>query len=190
MPNLYCSKSLCLAQELRGVQCRGLQRLKRMPDVYSTRADRPGARSLGMLGGEALAVSSAGDVAILSKITVSLNFADTGTLAIAPLSGGAPRDVAESVQFADFSPDGTQLAIIRDLVSRGRLEYPVGKPLYEAGAWLSNCRISPRGDQIAFAEHPGFNDTFGSLVVTDTAGHHKTLEKDWFELLDVEPKGG
>ncbi len=161
------------------------------PDVYSTRSDRPGARSLGMLGGEVLAVSSAGDVAILSKITVTLNFADTGTLAIAPLSGGAPRDVAESVQFADFSPDGTQLAIIRDLVSRGRLEYPVGKPLYEAGAWLSNCRISPRGDQIAFAEHPGFNDTFGSLVVTDMAGHHKTLEKDWFELLDLawSPKG-
>ena len=67
----------------------------------------------------------------------------------------------------------------------------MGKPLYEAGAWLSNCRISPRGDQIAFAEHPGFNDTFGSLVVTDTAGHHKTLEKDWFELLDLawSPKG-
>jgi len=52
-------------------------------DVYSTRADRPGARSRGMPGGEVLAVSSAGDVAILSKITVSLNFADTGTLALA-----------------------------------------------------------------------------------------------------------
>jgi hypothetical protein len=40
-------------------------------------------------------------------------------------------------------------------------------------------------------EHPSFNDTFGSLVVTDTAGHHKTLEKDWFELLDLawRPKG-
>jgi len=102
-----------------------------------------------------------------------------------PLSGGAPREIAEDVQYADFSPDGTQLAIVRDLFSRGRLEYPVGKSLYEFTGWLSHARISPRGDRIAFAEHPGFDDSYGSLVVMDTAGHRKVLEKDWSEMLDL-----
>jgi eukaryotic-like serine/threonine-protein kinase len=160
-------------------------------DVYSTRADRPGARSLDLKGGQVLAVSSAGDLAILSKVSIAFNFADTGTLAIVPLSGGAPREIAEDVQYADFSPDGTQLAIVRDLFSRGRLEYPVGKSLYEFTGWLSHARISPRGDRIAFAEHPGFDDSYGSLVVMDTAGHRKVLEKDWSEMLDLawSPRG-
>jgi hypothetical protein len=34
------------------------------------------------------------------------------------------------------------------------LEYPVGKALYEFPAWLRHPRISPRGDRIAFVEHP------------------------------------
>jgi Tol biopolymer transport system component len=140
---------------------------------------------LDLKGGRVLAVSSAGDLAILSKVTAPSNFVDTGTLAIVPLSGGAPHEIAEGVQYADFSPDGTKLAIVRDLVSGGRLEYPVGKSLYEAVGWLSHPRISPSGDQIAFVEHPGFNDTYGSLVVIDMAGHRKVLEKDWFEVLDL-----
>jgi eukaryotic-like serine/threonine-protein kinase len=154
-------------------------------DIYSTRADRPGARSLDLKGGEVLAVSSAGDLAILSKFTTPWTFADRGTLAVVPLSGGAPHEIAEGVQYADFSPDGTRLAIVRDLFSRGRLEYPVGKTLYEYTGWLSHPRISPRGDRIAFAEHPGLNDSYGSLVVIDMTGHRRVLEKDWFEMLDL-----
>jgi dipeptidyl aminopeptidase/acylaminoacyl peptidase len=74
---------------------------------------------------------------------------------------------------------------------RGRLEYPVGKSLYEFTGWLSHLRISPRGDRIAFVEHPTYNDTFGSLVVTDTAGHRTVLEKDWYEMMDMawSPRG-
>jgi Tol biopolymer transport system component len=161
-------------------------------DVYSTRADRPGARSLDLKGGQVLALSTAGDLAILTKVKAYATFADTGTLAIVSLSGGAPHEVAEEIQYADFSPDGTQLAVIRDLGGvRGRLEYPVGKSLYEFTGWLSHLRVSPRGDRIAFVEHPSYNDTFGSLVVTDTAGHRTVLEKDWYEMMDMawSPRG-
>jgi Tol biopolymer transport system component len=110
---------------------------------------------------------------------------DTGTLTIMPLSGGAAHEVAENIQFADFSPDGTQLAIVRDMGQRARLEYPVGRSLYEFRGWLSHPRISPRRDLIAFVEHPGYNDTIGSLVVTDTAGHRKVLVKNFSEVLDL-----
>ena len=47
------------------------------------------------------------------------------------------------------------------------------------------CRISPRGDRIAFAEHPDANDDLGSLVVMDTAGNRKTLAKNWNEIINV-----
>jgi serine/threonine protein kinase len=154
-------------------------------DVYSTRADRPGARSLDLKGAQVLAVSSAGDLAVLTQVHPSRVFADTGTLTIMPLSGGAAHDVAENVEFADFSSDGTQLAIIRDMGQRARLEYPVGRSIYEFTGWLSHPRISPRRNLVAFVEHPGYNDTFGSLVITDTAGNRKTLAKNLSEVLDL-----
>jgi serine/threonine protein kinase len=154
-------------------------------DVYSTRADGPGARSLDLKGGQVLSVSSTGDLAVLLKTHASGTFSDTGTLAIVPLSGGAPHEVAESILSADFSPNGKQLAVIRDFGPRSRLEYPAGKSLYEFNGWLSHVRISPKGDQIAFAEHPTYNDSFGSLVVTDLSGNRKVLKKDWYEILDL-----
>jgi eukaryotic-like serine/threonine-protein kinase len=154
-------------------------------DVYSTRAERPGARSLDVKGGQVLAVSSTGDLAVLVKTHAAGTFVDTGTLAIVPLSGGSPHEVLENIQYADFSPDGKQLAIIRDLGPRSRVEYPAGKPIYEFTGWLSHLRISPRGDRLAFAEHPLINDDFGSLVVMDLAGNRKILKKDWYELLNL-----
>jgi eukaryotic-like serine/threonine-protein kinase len=153
-------------------------------DIYTTRADRPGARSLDVKGGELLAVSSTGDIALLVKTRALGTFTDTGTLAIAPLSGGEPHEVLEGVTYADFSPDGKQLAVIRDAGTRSMLEYPIGRSIYEY-SWLSHVRISPRSDQIAFFEHPQANDDFGSLVVMDMTGNRKTLAKDWFEMMDL-----
>jgi len=160
-------------------------------DVYSTRADRPGARSLDLKGAQVLAVSSAGDLAVLTQVHAAKTFVDSGTLTVIPLSGGAAHDVAENIEFADFSSDGTQLAIVRDMGQRARLEYPLGRSLYEFTGWLSHPRISPRRDLVAFVEHPGYNDTSGSLVVTDTAGNRKVLVKNFAEVLDLawSPRG-
>jgi Tol biopolymer transport system component len=156
------------------------------PEVYSTRADRPGARSLGLKGAQVLAVSSAGDLAVLTDVYAWKAFVDTGTLTILPLSGGAVHEVADHIQFADFSPDGTKLAVIRDLGPRERVEYPVGRPLFEFTGWLSHVRISPSGDQIAFVEHPSINDTFGSLVVMNAAGGTpNVLVKSLSEIVDL-----
>jgi eukaryotic-like serine/threonine-protein kinase len=153
-------------------------------DIYTTRADRPGARSLDVKGGQLLAVSTTGDLALLVKTRTTGTFTDTGTLAIVPLSGGEPHELLEDVTYADFSPDGRQLAVIRDLGTRSRLEYPIGKSIYEF-SWLSHVRISPLGDRIAFFENPAANDDFGSLVVMDMAGNRKTLVKDWNDLANL-----
>jgi len=154
-------------------------------DVFVTRGDHPGARSLELKGGQLLAVSSTGDLAVLLKTRMTGTFQDTGTLAILPLAGGAPRELAEEIMWADFSPDGTQLAVIRDLGAKSRLEYPIGKSLFEYTGWLSHVRISPRGDRIAFLQHPHYNDDYGSVATVDAAGKVTNLTGDKYEILDL-----
>ena len=72
----------------------------------------------------------------------------------APLAGGAPRPVLEDVEWADWSPDGNSLAVVRNVGGRERLEYPIGKVLYEtSGGWISYPRVSPKGNYVAFIDH-------------------------------------
>ena len=75
--------------------------------------------------------------------------------------GGAPREILEDVQWADWSPDGQSLAVVRDLGGKVRLEYPIGKVLYETAGWISHPRVSPEGDVVAFLDHP-FRETTGA----------------------------
>ena len=53
-----------------------------------------------------------------------------GTLARMSIEG-SPRPWMEGVREADWSPDGSTLAIVHDMGSKDRLEYPIGKVLYE-----------------------------------------------------------
>jgi eukaryotic-like serine/threonine-protein kinase len=102
-----------------------------------------------------------------------------GTLARAPIAGGAPHAV-ENVQWADWGPDANSLAVVRDVGGRNRLEYPIGKVLYETGGeWISHPRVSPKGDLVAFLDHPLQGDDEGSLAVVDLSGHKRKLTRDW-----------
>jgi eukaryotic-like serine/threonine-protein kinase len=148
-------------------------------DVLSTRSDSPESRSLELPSAGLLAVSSSGELAI----AVACEFAQSGcrgTLARVPLSGGAPRELLKDVAEADWTPDGKDLAVIvRDADGRYRLEFPVGKVLYEAPGWISHVRVSPRGDALAFFDHPVRGDDGGSVVVVDLAGKRRTLSETW-----------
>ena len=98
-----------------------------------------------------------------------------GTLARAPLAGGAPRELLENVGSADWSPDGKDLAAIHVVEGHYRLEYPLGKVLYKADGYLSHVRFSPDGTLIAFLDHPHFDSGIGVVSVVDLAGHKRTL---------------
>jgi eukaryotic-like serine/threonine-protein kinase len=160
-------------------------------DVYTARSDRPGSRSLDLKGAKLLSVSRAGDVAVQLNSRTAGTFVETGTLAVVPLSGGSPREVATDVQSADFSPDGSQFAIVRDLGSRTRLEYPVGKSLWESTSSLTNPRVSPGGDRIAFLQRIGYNDDNGFVALVDASGHERVLTNEKYEVLDLawSPRG-
>jgi len=151
-------------------------------DVFTARPEAPEARSMGLSRTQLASVSSASEMAVLLNSKATGTWVNMGTLARAPLVGGAPREVLEHVQWADWSADGSNLVVVRDFGGRNRLEYPIGKPLYETGGWIGHPRFSPKGDLIAFIDHPVQGDDSGSLAVIDLAGNKKTLSGEWFTI--------
>jgi dipeptidyl aminopeptidase/acylaminoacyl peptidase len=144
-------------------------------EVFTTRPESPESRSLGLAGAEILSVSSTGEMAVLLGSHQAKSYSYSGTLARVPLVGGAPREVLEDVQWAEWSTDGNNLAVVRDVAGRNRLEYPIGKVLYDTGGWISHPRFSPKGDLIAFLDHPFPGDSIGAVAVVDLAGNKKTI---------------
>jgi Tol biopolymer transport system component len=65
---------------------------------------------------------------------------------------------------------------------KGRLEYPIGRVLYESSNRVESPRISPHGDQVVFADHPLEAETVGSVMVVDRSGPARPLSSDWFDV--------
>ncbi len=126
-----------------------------------------------------LSISPSGEMAIAIGCRSNHPGVCAGTLARAALTGGSPRDVAEGVQEADWAPDGTTLMIVRDAGGKSRIEFPLGKILYETSGHVSYARLSPKGDRIAFLDHPFPLDDAGTVAVIDLAGKKTTLTGKW-----------
>jgi Tol biopolymer transport system component/predicted Ser/Thr protein kinase len=150
-------------------------------ETFSARQGMVESRSLGLGRAELLAISSKGEMALSLGSHPVGTWINVGTLARAPIAGGAPRPVLEDVEWADWSPDGNNLAVVRNVGGRDRLEYPIGKVLYEtSGGWISYPRVSPKGDVVAFMDHPNQGDDGGSVAIVDTSGHKTELTREWY----------
>ncbi len=149
------------------------------PDIFTVRPEFPEPQPLGLHGVQLLSVSSKGELAVLTNAQFIGHRLFTGTLARVPLGGGAPREILENVREADWSPDGSELAIIRDVGGEDRLEFPIGNVLCRSPAYLSDLRVSPQGDRIAYFEHPARYDDRGSVNVIDLHGK-KTVLSDGY----------
>jgi len=146
-------------------------------EIYTTHPGSPESRPFGLKNAEVLAISTSGEMAVLLGSRNVEPFINSGVLARVPLGGGAPREVLEGVQWADWSPDGTNFAIVRDLGGQNRLEYPIGNVLYQTAGWISHMRISPQGDLIAFIDHPERRDDAGSIVTVDLKGNKRAIRR-------------
>ncbi len=153
----------------------------RPDELFSARTGSFGERALGIPDARILGISSASEMALLVKPVPAPNWIRLGTLARAPLDGGAPREILQNVGSADWSPDGKELAIARFLpeAERWRLEDPVGKILYETTQWISHVRVSPTADRVAFLEHPPVGDDRGVVAMVDLAGQKKVLTPEF-----------
>ncbi len=148
-------------------------------EIFSTDVKFSGTRNLGLPGIALLAVSSSGEMAVVQSARPQFLLTLRGTLGQVPLTGGSPRQIAENIDWADWAPDGKSLAIVRDMAGRERIEFPVGRVLYETTGWISHPRVSPKGDQVAFLDHPTDKDDRGVVSVVDLAGHKKILSTGW-----------
>ena len=131
------------------------------PRLYLGTAGSPDARDLDAPpDSRLLAVSSQSDLALL---TGPFNPDGSGTLSRTSLAGGQSRGLLDNVQFADWSPDGSEMAVVRRIGGVGRIEYPIGKVLYQ-NQWLQpEIRVSPDGQRVAFARYAN-----GSAIRIDT----------------------
>ncbi|MDE3136986.1 MAG: protein kinase [Acidobacteriota bacterium] len=152
------------------------------PQLFLRQPDYPAPQPFGPPDTALLAISSQGQIAVLTGARFVANRIFTGTLATMNLGGGAPREILQNVQDADWSPDGSQLAVIRSENGEGRLEFPIGKVLYRTAGYLSDLRFSPSGNLIAFFDHPFRYDDRGRLVVVDFAGHTRSSSGNFQSL--------
>ena len=83
----------------------------------------------------------------------------------------APKPEIENALAADFTTDGSPLAIVRyvpaDLIRQ--LEYPIGQVLYREKL-IDDVRFSPNGKYLAFNAHTNSSDDRGSVVILRTTG--------------------
>ncbi|MGE5176986.1 MAG: protein kinase domain-containing protein [Hyphomicrobiales bacterium] len=126
-----------------------------------------------------LAISPSGEMALQMHPSLHHSGVGIGTLALAPMFGGAPRPLAENITHVDFDPSGRQLVVIHERGGRSAIEYPIGNVLYETSGHVSYVRFSPRGDRIAFFEHAMRGDDHGAVATIDLQGTKKVLTPEW-----------
>jgi len=142
-------------------------------EIFESDLASPEQRPLGLVGADVVGIRPNGEMAvILSRQRGPGGFNFIGTLARVPLSGGAPREIFERVESADWGPDGS-LAIAYHNQGKARLEYPIGTLLGESPGWIGDVRVSPKGDVVAFVDHDAPSDDSGAVRVVGAKGDHK-----------------
>ena len=154
--------------------------------VFISSPNSTESRDLGLVQTKVLAVSSGGQMAVLRHFRVADNvFAYIGTLAQLSIGADAPRDLLDNVQDADWNLDGSALAVVHEVGGKSRVEYPIGKVLYETAGWIGDLRFSSRGDRLAFIDHPLLGDDGGTISVIDLSGKKTDLTERWASALGL-----
>jgi serine/threonine protein kinase/Tol biopolymer transport system component len=152
--------------------------------VFISSANSTESRDLGLTQTEVMAVSAAGQMAVMRRFSVSANhFTHRGTLAQVSIGADAPRDLLENVEAADWTPDGNGIAVVHVVNGQSRIEFPIGKVLYETTGWITDLRFSPKGDRLAFSDHNLLGDDGGTVSVVDLNGKKSDLTERWASVL-------
>jgi serine/threonine protein kinase len=145
-------------------------------------ADSPASRALGFPLGSDVLAARAGEIALSARRRFVLGERFVGTLALAPMVGGSPHDVAENIEDADWDRSGEQLATVRstgDVGGPSWLEYG-GRTLHKTSGSLRFVRVSPDGRWIAFLEDPVGRGLAGTVSIVDTAtGNVRRLTEEF-----------
>jgi len=148
--------------------------------VFLSSPNSTESRDLGLPETEVLAVSPSGQMAVLRHFTVSPDhFLHRGTLAQVSVGADAPRDLLDNVEDADWAPGQDALAVVHVVNGQTRIEYPVGKVLYQTPGWVSSLRFAPSGDRLSFIDHNLLGDDGGTISLVDLKGNKSDLTERW-----------
>ena len=158
--------------------------------------DNPLARPVLARNGALAALGPNNELATLTGLEYVQGRPETfvGTLGRCPLAGATPRAIASRVVAADWTPDGSGLALVRDEGPAGmRIEYPEGRVLARVDrGWFSHLRFSPDGSRLAVIRHPEYMDDMGSILLIEPAsGQVRELCGPWASALGLAwPRSG
>ena len=154
--------------------------------VYTVRPESPESSAVALPPATPLAVSRSGELA-LALGTHMRGIMTYGTLARVPLAGGVPRELQEKVKYADWTPDGRELVIVRRVDDRDVLEFPAATPIAEPAApgGFSFPRISPRGDAVAVFQLEGADGLQGKVMIFDRSGAKRAESARYVNLFGL-----
>ena len=155
--------------------------------VYSTYSEPDGIRTLRLKvegnnpqpavvdEGTLVSVSPSGDLVVRTHLPH-----DSGTqLSQVSLSGKKVSLDAKNARGAEWFPDGRHLALLRRIGIEWVVEFPAGHIAYRCDGSISDLRVSPDGNWVAFIEHPMRDDDRGHIRVVDKSGKTRELTADW-----------
>ncbi len=149
--------------------------------VYTTRIGSREDRPLG-LEGMVLSVSARDEVAVKLGRFLGQRWwgrREEGTLARVSLAGGAPRELVDGVVAADWDPEGQELAVVRRVEGKKRLEFPIGHVV--CGGDIFSVRVLP-GNRVAILESQEVGKEGQArfvLSLVDRAGKRTVLSPGW-----------
>jgi serine/threonine protein kinase len=148
--------------------------------LFSTVGNSLLPQPLQITGADLLAISPTNELAIATHGSHSAHLdVEDGTLAEVPMAAASPREILQDVSAADWDTKG-QLAAVHVVGAQNRLEYPIGHVLYQTTGRITHICISPRGDKVAFMNHPDPWDDRGTVNVVDLMGNVRALTREWY----------
>jgi len=148
------------------------------PRLFVIRPDAVVPQKFGPPVAHLLAVSSKGELAILTGPEYLYHRVFIGTLA-RMTAESSPRPWLEDVRDADWSPDGSTMAVVHVVGGKNQLEYPIGHVLLESTGYFSDVRVSPDGNEVAFFDHAIPIDDRGHVKVADRSGQVRTVSDEY-----------
>jgi len=155
------------------------------PRLFQTRPENPGTGAVDVgpvREPRVMSISATGNMLLIDK---------NSTLVEKPFIEGGPHEVRRDVEWAEWAPDGTGCALVYDDNGSDRLDlFPVcadagggpGKRLYETIGQIGDVRFSPKGDRIAFLEHPIQGDDRGWVAVVDRNANKRTWSREYLNV--------
>jgi eukaryotic-like serine/threonine-protein kinase len=144
---------------------------------FLARLDGGDSEALQLPPGSVSSISPKGDVAFASRDDSQPD--RPFRLSRVSLKGGPPEVLARGANAGDWDPQGKDFALLRREGSYSIIEFPAGNVLYRFSGCISSLRVSPKGDQIAFLEHPIRDDDAGDVRIVARNGATRALTGIW-----------